>query len=433
MPTPSKGSSSVDTFSDQKNMLKVRDQVYRHMISSQLFYDGHQSMAVQLSTLIQAHPPCPPSDRLTKLVSLGLQTEQDEKALPAKGRTRICLDLENSADIANIAPEPATYDTIYVTSHKGNCRVGAFSHDGMLCATGSVDTSIKILDMERMLAKASAEGEAEVGHPVIRTLYDHMEEVSALQFHPSAQVLASGSRDFSVKLFDYSKSTVKKAQMTIPDSAEVNALSFHPSGQYISVATEHNVIRLYNVNTAQCFAPAAPRHNHTSAVVDIMYSADGRSLVSCSKDGTIKLWDGVSNQCVNTLQKAHQESEVCSVQFSKNGKYVLSSGMDSLVKLWELSTSRCLIAYTGAGTTAKQEFRSVATFNHTEDYVIFPDEATISLCCWDARNAVRKKLLSLGHNAAVRRVVHSPIAPAFMSCSDDFRARFWYKRGTIST
>ena len=49
-------------------------------------------------------------------------------------------------------------------------------------------------------------------------------------------------------------------------------------------------------------------------------------------------------------------------------QYVLSSGKDSVVKLWELSMSRCLIAYTGAGATGKQQNRSTAVFNHTEDY-----------------------------------------------------------------
>ena len=101
---------------------------------------------------------------------------------------------------------------------------------------------------------------------------------------------------------------------------------------------------------------------------------------------------------------------------------------DSLVKLWELSTSRCLIAYTGAGTTGKQENMAQAVFNHTEDYVMFPDEATTSLCAWDARNASRKQLLSLGHNGPVRWMVHSPTQAAFLSCSDDYRARFWFQR-----
>ena len=43
-----------------------------------------------------------------------------------------------------------------------------------------------------------------------------------------------------------------------------------------------------------------------------------------------------------------------------------------------------------------QEHRAQAVFNHSDDYVMFPDEATTSLCCWDSRNASRKQLLSLG-------------------------------------
>lgn len=168
-------------------------------------------------------------------------------------------------------------------------------------------------------------------------------------------------------------------------------------------------------------------------------------LSSGSKDGCIKIWDGVSNRCIATFLQAHDGSPISSVTFSRNGKYVLSSGMvrkgtetiltmmiypmailywyycrmpgqDSLVKLWELSTSRCLIAYTGAGSTGKQvtsaecaryipptsaprtllsmapdpvhhqEHQAQAVFNQTEDYVMFPDEATTSLCVWDSRS-----------------------------------------------
>ena len=44
-------------------------------IFSQLFYDGFQSLAVSLSSAVQAHPTCPPSDRLNHIVQLGLQHE----------------------------------------------------------------------------------------------------------------------------------------------------------------------------------------------------------------------------------------------------------------------------------------------------------------------------------------------------------------------
>lgn len=54
--------------------------------------------------------------------------------------------------------------------------------------------------------------------------------------------------------------------------------------------------------------------------------------------------------------------------------------------------------FLGAGTTGKQEHNTQAVFNHTEDFVLFPDEATTSLCAWNSRNASRLHLTSLGHN-----------------------------------
>jgi len=415
------------------NIIQTRELLYRLMIS-QLFYDGYQQVAVQLSGMVQADPPCPPSDRLINVVSLGL-VQEGEGGHRQLNRTEQelgpGLDLEYETEMAGAAPEPATYETAYVTSHKGNCRSGAFSWDGQLCATGSVDASIKILDVDRMLAKSNPEGRShmdQTGHPVIRTLYDHLEEVTALEFHPKEAILASGSNDFTIKLFDYSKASAKKAFKTITDAAPITCMSFHPSGDYLVAGTTTPLVRLYDANTAQCFVSAVPSHQHTAELTTVKWSNDGKHFCSGSKDGSVKIWDGVSNRCIATFLQAHDGAEVCSVAFSRNGKYVLSSGKDSLVKLWELSTSRCLIAYTGAGTTGKQENQAQAVFNHSEDFVMFPDEATTSLCCWDSRNASRKQLLSLGHNGPVRWMVHSPTSAAFLSCSDDFRARFWYRR-----
>ena len=70
-----------------------------------------------------------------------------------------------------------------------------------------------------MLAKSSPDaaemGTDQQGHPVIRTLYDHGEEVTCLEFHPKEPILASGSRDNTVKLFDFSKAAAKKAFRTL--------------------------------------------------------------------------------------------------------------------------------------------------------------------------------------------------------------------------
>lgn len=302
-------------------------------------YDGHTSMAGQLGNVVQVeHQSCPPSDRLSQLLMSGLAHEPDrmKKDINHQNSFTISfdnslgpgLDLEFETDVQTQAPEPAQYETAYVTSHKGNCRAGAFSTDGQLIATGSVDASIKILDVDRMLAKSApdemAPGDQTGGHPVIRTLYDHLEEVTCLEFHPREPILVSGSRDFSIKLFDYSKASVKKAFRTITDSDQIRCLSFHPSGDFLVVGTNHPVIRLYDVNTAQCYVCSISNHQHTAGITSIKYSPDAKVYASAGKDGSIKLWDGVSNRCVNTFTKAHDGYEVCSVTFTRNGKVLHS-------------------------------------------------------------------------------------------------------------
>lgn len=78
-------------------------------------------------------------------------------------------------------------------------------------------------------------------HPVIRTLYDHVDEVTCLSFHPSEQILASGSRDYTLKLFDYSKPSAKRAFKHI----QVNLL-FNKSLFCVSTYSQ-NVLDCQNV------------------------------------------------------------------------------------------------------------------------------------------------------------------------------------------
>lgn len=89
-------------------------------------------------------------------------------------------------------------------------------------------------------------------HPVIRTLYDHVDEVTCLAFHPTEQILASGSRDYTLKLFDYSKPSAKRAFKYIQVSrvregtrciflkySELLSALFSLEGGYRQARTEH--------------------------------------------------------------------------------------------------------------------------------------------------------------------------------------------------
>lgn len=124
---------------------------------SQLYYDGHQNLALQLSNLCQADPPCPPSDRLLHLVLTGVAHEPDRTKKENSNNTNSFtlanydntlgsgLDLEYETETQTQAPEPAQYETAYVTSHKGNCRAGAFSWDGQLIGNSYIFNFLNLI------------------------------------------------------------------------------------------------------------------------------------------------------------------------------------------------------------------------------------------------------------------------------------------------
>ncbi|XP_050709308.1 cleavage stimulation factor subunit 1-like isoform X2 [Eriocheir sinensis] len=114
----------------------------------QLFYDGHQNFAQELAVIVdQEATAVSPSDRLMNIITIGLQHEHEvERPLNRLEYTLgPGLDLAYETEPQTSAPEPAMYETGYVTSHKDKCRAAAFSMDGSLVATGSVDASIKVV------------------------------------------------------------------------------------------------------------------------------------------------------------------------------------------------------------------------------------------------------------------------------------------------
>lgn len=391
-----------------------------------------------------------------------------------------CLDMDSDPEQVIVAPAPHQYETIYVTSHKAPCRAGAFSPDGRLIATGSADASIKILDVERMISKSTAHANqqqndnnnsggdsshqqqsnsndllnnqdsnnghdvSESGphfnpsqqqqqhhqtqhhstHPVIRTLYDHSEEVTYLKFHPNAPVLASGSQDMTIKFYDYMRASAKRAHKTIQEASPIRCFTFHPGGNYMLVGCQQPTLRLYDLNTLQSFVSSNPLDQHSEGITMVDYNKTASFYVTGSKDGDIRVWDGISNRCVNTFRRAH-DGAVSSVKVSRNGKYILSAGKDSLVKLWEMSMCSCLMLYEGATASSSKNHRAQSVFNHTEDFVLFPDCRNMTLHNWHARTGRHLDSLPLCHNNSVRFITHSDVSPAFLTCSEDFRARFW--------
>jgi WD40 repeat protein len=145
---------------------------------------------------------------------------------------------------------------------------------------------------------------------------------------------------------------------------------------------------------------------HTQSVTTVVYSPDGLTLASASRDGTIRLWNSTDWSHKATL--AGHAGPVNALAFLAAGNVLMSAGDDRTVRRWNLETGASEVFARGSAPVeclaASHDGKLVAW---SSSGLLFWAQGllpTITLC--DAATGANRKYL-IGHKDSVAALVFS--------------------------
>jgi RNA polymerase sigma-70 factor (ECF subfamily) len=197
----------------------------------------------------------------------------DGKRVAAVGGSRLIVihDAETGQAIKSLGPR-----------QKGRQTAVAFSPDGKLLAVGGDDKRVRLWDVT-------------TGKEV-RTLAEHLGEITAVAFSPDGRLLLTACGDCDVQLWDVASG--REALHWVAATKGVRSAVFSPDGKLIATGANAGTVELWSFAVTKrgpSFSgqakSVASYKGHTRAVNGLAFSPDGKSLVSGSADGTVKLWD----------------------------------------------------------------------------------------------------------------------------------------------
>jgi WD40 repeat protein len=281
--------------------------------------------------------------------------------------------------------------------HQDHVYSVSFSPDGKILASGSRDNTIKLWNI--------ATGKE------ISTLYGHQKPVDSVSFSPNGKTLASGSADTTIKLWNLE--TGKEIHTLHGHQSSVLSVSFSPDGKILASGSFDDTIKLWNLETGE---EIHTLHEHKNPVYSVSFSPDGKTLASGSADTTIKLWNLETGKEIRSL-KGHKNN-VKSVSFSPDGKILATGSDDTTIKLWNLETGKEIRSLKGH----KNNVKSVSFNPNGKTLATGSGDNTIKL--WNLETGEEIRSLK-GHRDHISSVSFSPDGKTLATGSDDNTIKLW--------
>jgi WD40 repeat protein len=202
--------------------------------------------------------------------------------------------------------------------------------------------------------------------------------------------------------------------MRISKNSYVHALVFTPDGREVISAGDDGRVRRWSVETGKELETSFDAHPRVS-MFSVALSADGKLLLTSSLDKTAKVWDAATNKLLTTCT-CTERIPMVHAALSPDGK-VLATGTNQ-VRLWDASSGREI-----GSLTSKPNFIDALAFSADGKRLACSGSGyTVKL--WDV--AGKKELATLtGHTRPVMGLAFTADGKTLVSASADRTIKLW--------
>jgi WD40 repeat protein len=238
--------------------------------------------------------------------------------------------------------------------------------------------------------------------------------VAALAYRADGKALAVAGHH---KVLILDPATSAGIQALGPVEGKVTALAYQPSGNHLAVA--HGLPG--GPGTVGYYSAGGHFRDfvgHADTILDIAFSAEGKTLASCSYDRTVKLWDVATGKALQTL-KEHSDA-VYAVAFHKDGALLASGGADRAIKIWRVATGKLLYTL-GESTDWLYAIAWSPDGKH-----LTAGGVDKSIRVWEVNEAGGKLVQSVfAHEAPILRLIYSADGKTLYSLAEDRSVKAW--------